>query len=72
VPGATGANSTSCFTMGVGAFQGGPVANGLELIPDPGQAPVTHGVVAPVRVVPLAQYQADLANTRASWQIDET
>ncbi len=72
VPGATGANSTSCFTMGVGPFQNGLVANGLELIPDEGQAPVTHGVIAPVQVVPLAQYQADLENTRTAWQIDET
>jgi hypothetical protein len=72
VPGATGANSTSCFTMGIGPFQNGVVANGLELIPDQGQAPVIHGVIAPVQVVPLAQYETDLANTRADWQIDET
>jgi hypothetical protein len=71
VPGATGANSTSCFTMGAGPFLSGAVAKGLELIPDLGQAPVTHGVIAPVQVVPLAQYQADLENTRAAWQIDE-
>ena len=72
VPGATGANSTSCFTMGSGPFRNGVIANGLELIPDEGQAPVLHGVIAPVQVVPLAQYQTDLANTRADWQIDET
>ena len=72
VPGAAGSNSTSCFTMGAGPFQSGGVANGLELIPDAMQAPVTHGVVAPVQIVPLVQYQTDLANTRAAWQIDET
>jgi hypothetical protein len=72
VPGAKGANSTSCFTMGVGPFRIGVVANGLELIPDQGQTPITHGVVAPVQVVPLAQYQTDLENTRPDWQIDET
>jgi len=72
VPGVTGANSTSCFSMGAGPFQNGVVANGLELIADQGQAPVTHGVIAPVQVVPLAQYQTDLENTRAAWQIDET
>ena len=71
VPGATGANSNSCYTMGVGPFQNGPVANGLVLIPDHGQMPVTHGVIAPVQVVPLAVYQTDLENTRADWQIDE-
>src|SRR5258708_336634 len=57
VPGAKGPNSTSCFTVGVGPFQNGVVANGLELIPDQGQIPV-HGVIAPVQVVPFAQYQA--------------
>src|SRR5271157_3886235 len=72
VPGATGANSTSCFTMGTGPFQNGVVANGLESIPDLGRAPVTHGVIAPIQVVALAQYQTDLENTRAAWQIDET
>jgi len=72
VPGAKGANSTSCYTMGFGPFQYGLVANGLALIPDRGQGPVTHGVIAPVQVVPLAQYQTDLENTRAAWQIDET
>lgn len=72
VPGATGANSTSCYTMGAGPFLNGAVANGLELIPDLGHDPATHGVVAPVQVVPLAQYQADLENTRTAWQIDET
>ena len=72
VPGATGANSTACFIMGVGTFHNGVIAIGLELIPDQERAPVTHGVIAPVQVVPLAQYQTDLENTRAAWQIDET
>ena len=72
VPGAKGANITSCYTMGVGSFQKGIIANGLELIPDQVQGPVTHGVIAPVQVVPLGQFQSDLESTRASWQIDET
>ena len=72
VPGATGANSTSCFTMGIGPFQDGFVAKGLALIVDQGPAPVTHGVIAPAQVVPLAQYQIDPENTRTGWQIDET
>jgi hypothetical protein len=71
VPGAVGPNSSSCFTMGAGPFLRDAIANGLELIPDQGPAPSTHGVIAPVRVVPLADYQTDLENTRASWQIDE-
>ena len=53
-------------------FQRGAIATGLELIPDQGPPPVNHGVLAPVQVVPLANYQTDLANTRADWQIDET
>jgi hypothetical protein len=72
VPGASGANSTSCYTLGVGPFQRDVIADGLELIPDQGPAPVTHGVIAPVRAVPIQQYLADLANTRAAWQIDES
>jgi hypothetical protein len=71
-PGATGSNSTCCFTLGLGPFQNGTIANGLELILDQGAAPVTHGVIAPTQAVPLAQYQNDLANTRDAWQIDET
>jgi hypothetical protein len=71
VPGATGANTNSCFKMGAAPFQSGVIANGLELIPDQGPAPITHGVIAPVQVVPLAHYQTDLANTRIAWQIDE-
>jgi hypothetical protein len=72
VPGATGANSLSCYTLGMGLFQRGAIADGLELIPDQGPAPVSHGVVAPVGVVAIQQYQSDLANTRAAWQIDES
>ncbi len=71
-PGAAASNSISCFTMGVGPFQNGVCANRLELIPDQGQSPVTHGVIAPVQVVPLGQYQKDLENTRTAWRIDET
>jgi hypothetical protein len=71
VPGATGANSAACFTMGSGPFHNGAIAHGLVLIPDRGPAPVTHGVMAPVQVVPVVEYQADLASTRVGWQIDE-
>ena len=71
VPGAGGANSTSCYTLGEGPFVQGIVAKGLQLIPDQGSA-VTHGVVAPIQVVPIAEYQTDLESTRTAWQIDET
>ncbi len=63
-----GNNSLYCFKWGTGPFQRGAFAAGLELLPDS----VTHGVVRPTQSVPLAQYEADLAATRADWQIDET
>jgi hypothetical protein len=72
VPGARGPNNTSCYTLGAGPFQRGGIATGLELIPDQGPAPVRHGVIAPVQVVSLIAYQADLGNTRAAWEIDES
>ena len=71
VPGATGSNSTYCYTLGSGPFVNSRVANGLELIPDAGPSPVTHGIIAPAQIVSLAHYQTDLENTRANWQIDE-
>lgn len=52
-------------------FRAGDIAQGLSLIPDAGPAQVTYGNVAPAQVVPVAQYQADLAATRGTWQIDE-
>ena len=71
-PGAIGPNSLACYTLGVGPFLRGIVASGLELFPDHDIDPVKHGVVAPLLVVPIAQYLIDLADTRAAWQIDET
>lgn len=58
--------------MGVGPFQNGVVADRLELIVDQGSSPVLHGVIAPIQAVAFAQFQTDLENTRAAWQIDET
>jgi hypothetical protein len=53
VPGARGTDNISCYTLGAGPFQRGVIADGLELIPDQGQGPVSHGVIAPVQVVSL-------------------
>ncbi|HWY85710.1 MAG TPA: hypothetical protein VNX28_03245 [Gemmataceae bacterium] len=66
--GGQGKNDTHCFKTGVGAFQRAVFAAGLEFLPD---SP-THGVIRPSQLIPLAQYEADLAATRAAWQIDET
>lgn len=68
VPGARGSNNTHCFTTGIGAFQRGPFAQGLELIPDTND----HAVIAPVTVVALTLYEANLVATRSDWVIDET
>jgi hypothetical protein len=67
VPGARGSNNTFCFKTGSGPFQAGPFAPGLDLVPDS----TTHGCVTPTQPVPLAQYQGDLAATRADWQFEE-
>jgi hypothetical protein len=67
VPGALGSNNTFCFRTGTGPFQSGPFAPGLDLVTDS----ATHGCVTPAQDVPLAQYQGDLAATRADWQFDE-
>lgn len=68
LPGAAGSNAWSCFCAGTGPFEPGAFSRGLSLEPDS----ATHGVLAPAEVVPLATYEADLAATRASWQVDET
>lgn len=65
--GGQGSNNTYCFKSGTGPFQQAAFAVGLELIPDS----ATHGVIRPAQLVPLAQYEADLAATRADWEIDE-
>jgi hypothetical protein len=66
-PAARGGSDLYCFTMGDGPFVDGNVAVGLDLKVD---GP-THGVVVPQACVPLDQFQADLANTRDEWTIDE-
>jgi hypothetical protein len=67
VLGARGAVNTFCFTMGEGPFGDAPVAPGLDLKVDR----PTHGNVVPHALVPLEQFQADLARTRDGWTIDE-
>ncbi len=66
--GAGGSNTWFCFRTGSGSFQQGEFATGLTLEPDS----ATHGNVAPVQVVPLTTYEADLAATRLDWVEDET
>jgi len=68
VPGAGGSNNTFCFRIGNGAFVQGAFANGLTLEPDS----TTHGNIAPAQVVPLTNYETDLAASRQNWQEDES
>ncbi len=67
IPSARGSSSLFCFTMGEGAFDDGEVTPALSLVVDDKK----HGVVAPQSLVPLDEYQADLAATRDGWSIDE-
>ena len=61
-----------CFRRGAAQFQRMLFGNNLELLPDPpGSAGVTHGVVRPAQVVPVADHQQNLADTRDEWEIDE-
>lgn len=65
--GGQGSNNTYCFRFGTGPFQHSAFGPGLEFLPDR----PTHGVVRPTQLVPLAEYEANLAATRAEWQFDE-
>jgi hypothetical protein len=67
-PGAAGKkDDIYCFTIGEGPFSDGPLATGLDLVVDSPE----HGNVVPHASVTLDQFQADLANTRDRWIIDE-
>ena len=68
VRGARGPNNTFCFKTGNGPFQQGTFAAGLVLEPD---SP-THGCITPAQLVPLAQFENDLAATRPHWQVEES
>ena len=68
VPGARGSNNTFCFRAGDGPFERGEFARGLNLIPDS----ATHGCLVPAELSALSQYEAELADTRDSWHVDET
>ena len=71
VPGARGSDKEYCFCAGAGGFVRAGFADGLELIPDPGDAPV-HGVIAPTESVHVDAFQSALWATRESWFVDES
>src|SRR5271163_1849167 len=61
--GGLGKDSYFCFKMGDGPFASGPLAQGLDLLPDSPK----HGVVRPAAEVCLAQYESDLAATQTRY-----
>lgn len=56
------------FVHGNGAFAEGAVAAGLEMLLKPNS--VDSGVVCPMAIVSLVQYQAHLQATRTQWVDD--
>ncbi|MEZ6130209.1 MAG: hypothetical protein R3C59_16105 [Planctomycetaceae bacterium] len=68
-PGATGANSISCFRLGDGEFAEGPVSDKLRLRMKTESASL--GLVVPVEEVSIEEFQTALCNTRSDWVIDE-
>jgi hypothetical protein len=66
-PEARGSSQLFCFSLGEGLFENGPIASGLNLYKDS----EIHGNIVPAQRVSAAQFQAALAMTRSSWQIDE-
>lgn len=58
------------FVRGEGSFDEALVAETLELLHKPNTR--SSGVVAPVFLIPLAQYQQDLAKTRKEWVVNES
>jgi hypothetical protein len=66
-PKARGRDDVSCWKMGEGDFEDGPLAPGLNFRRDT----ATHGLVEPAQVVPLDAYEADLAATQDQWIIDK-
>jgi len=65
-PQASGSNRLCCWWMGEGAFEAGPVADGLLLRLDP-RRPERHGFVEPNGKMAVADYQQALVNTREQW-----
>tara|TARA_R110001592_G_scaffold349164_1_gene643918 strand:- start:98494 stop:98913 length:420 start_codon:yes stop_codon:yes gene_type:complete len=67
VPGARGSSNLYCFTMGGGNFQDGDVSESLTLRVDS----KSHGVICPMSLMRLADYEIELASTREQWGVDE-
>lgn len=67
VPKARGEDTLRCWRHGEGVFVDGSINAHLAL----SRATPKHGEVEPARRIPLADYQAALADTRDAWEWDE-
>lgn len=67
--GATGPDSDCCWRLGDGEFAPGPIAERLVLAKK--QTSTVRGNIVSSVVVPLSQFQNDLAGTRLGWNVDE-
>jgi hypothetical protein len=66
-PGARGAITLRVFRLGNASFERAPLGSVLELLP----TSTKHGVVQPIRPMPLQDYQKELAATQQLWVVDE-
>jgi hypothetical protein len=64
---ASGPDTFACWWMGQGPFLLAPVADRLQLRPDP-QRPQQHGFVEPAEVMSRTEYEGALAETRDQWR----
>jgi len=67
VPEASGFDTDSCWHMGSGSFEAGPVAPGLLLR----LLGTEHGLIEPEYRMLLADYTTALAATRDQWQQED-
>jgi hypothetical protein len=64
---ATGSNNFACWWMGEGSFVLGPVADHLQLRPDPDH-PDRHGFIEPNQKMSRVDYENALTATKDQWQ----
>jgi hypothetical protein len=70
LPDARGSDSLSCYRIGSGRFESGPLNEELNLALKPGKASL--GNLVPNRSMSINEFQGALAATRTHWRKDET
>jgi hypothetical protein len=66
-PGGLGGKNLVCFKIGIGPWQAGIVAPGLDLFPDPNDP--GHGYITPEVPMLLKDLEDAIEATRANWHI---